>query len=47
MDSNDLIDMQFKGQKFTWSNNWQNGGLIKIRLDRGVVNTLVGKVAGF
>lgn len=39
MDANDLIDIQFKGQNFTWCNNWPGGGLIKIRLDRGVVNT--------
>ncbi|KAL6137675.1 hypothetical protein ACLB2K_062964 [Fragaria x ananassa] len=39
MEANDLIDIQFKGQKYTWSNNWPGGGLIKIRLDRGIVNT--------
>ncbi|PRQ54649.1 putative endonuclease/exonuclease/phosphatase [Rosa chinensis] len=38
MQANNLIDIQFKGQQFTWSNNWPNGGLIKIRLDRSVVN---------
>ncbi|KAK9912299.1 hypothetical protein M0R45_036169 [Rubus argutus] len=39
MDTNDLIDVPFKGQRFTWSNNWPGDGLIMIRLDRGVVNT--------
>ncbi|KAL6194550.1 hypothetical protein ACLB2K_035632 [Fragaria x ananassa] len=39
MEANDLIDIQFKGQKYTWSNNWPGGGLIKIRLERGIVNT--------
>lgn len=39
MDINDLIDVPFKGQRFTWSNNWPGDGLIMIRLDRGVVNT--------
>lgn len=39
MDANDLIELPSKGQKFTWSNNWSNEGLIQIKLDRGVVNT--------
>ncbi|PRQ30742.1 putative RNA-directed DNA polymerase [Rosa chinensis] len=39
MEANDLIELQSKGQKLTWCNNWYDGGLIKIKLDRGVVNT--------
>lgn len=39
MDTNDLIDVPFKGQRFTQSNNGPGNGLIKIRLDRGAVNT--------
>lgn len=31
MDTNDLIDVPFKGQRFTWSNNWPGDDLIKIR----------------
>ncbi|KAK9928646.1 hypothetical protein M0R45_025770 [Rubus argutus] len=39
LDANDLIELSSKGQNFTWSNNWSNDGLIKIKLDRGMVNT--------
>lgn len=34
----DMVDLDFKGQKFTWSNGQLGGGLIKERLDRAMAN---------
>ena len=31
-----MLDIGFIGQPWTWCNNWEQGGLIKQRLDRGL-----------
>ena len=33
-----LQDMGFTGTEFTWSNNRENGDLVRVRLDRGVAD---------
>lgn len=35
---NELIDLGFDGHPWTWSNNWENGGEIRQRLDRALCN---------
>lgn len=38
MESNQLVDLGFKGHNFTWEKNCGDVGLVKERLDRGIVN---------
>ncbi|KAH7857525.1 hypothetical protein Vadar_013640 [Vaccinium darrowii] len=33
-----LMDLEFKGPRFTWRRNWQNGEVISERLNRAVAN---------
>ncbi|XP_071928065.1 uncharacterized protein [Coffea arabica] len=34
--TNDLVDIGFKGNPWTWSNNWKEEGEVRQRLDRGL-----------
>ncbi|XP_027166673.1 uncharacterized protein LOC113766707 [Coffea eugenioides] len=38
IESNALIDLGFEGVPWTWSNQWEGGGLIQQRLDRCLAN---------
>lgn len=43
-----LVDMGYKGQPFTWCNNWDGDRQIKERIDRAIANaTRVNKFSSF